>query len=604
MAMRLGGGLAMFLAVLLLAQPLSAAAGSPEQVSWYVVRPGDTLESLSARYLGSAERWRENYLLNPDVKDPNLLQPGQRLRILMAASGAPASARIESISARVDNLPLPFSWRSATAGDLLIQDDGVRTYDASSAEIRFGDGTNVVATENSLVFVRGKALERARLAANAGKTVEIVRGGADLEARKGSSPGPDVEILIGGVRAAAAVAPGATRSRSRVRRPEAGGANVMVYEGSADVAAGGATVAVPEGMGTVAPVSGPPSPPEPLLEAPQALAPQAAAQLGCVNPRLRWQPVTGASGYAVEVCRDQRCAELVELARGLSATAYRAQALPVGPLFWRVTAIAASGLDGYPSTTRPLTITGELRDDEAPTGTLKVTGNRLQKGGVLFADETAYVESSGVEAESRLGFWWQRDGTAIASPVVGVPLSGGSYVVGGSALDACGNEGTIPSITFQVDDAPPEIRWEVRQAATREGRSGSWRGVSYLDWRQFRNTWQVWKWQDSEWRAFTFVPRPDRLGRNLPVTWRVVDAREGEGPELVLAASREGPLAPNAPTQLRQGQELHIWAEDRGCGVETLSVRRFQTEEGPGLRIQAADCFGHESRLLLPFAAK
>ncbi|MEO7793930.1 MAG: LysM domain-containing protein, partial [Thermoanaerobaculia bacterium] len=52
------------------------AAGAPAvdksewESGWHVVRPGDTLEGLAERFLGTHELWRELHLLNPFVKDP------------------------------------------------------------------------------------------------------------------------------------------------------------------------------------------------------------------------------------------------------------------------------------------------------------------------------------------------------------------------------------------------------------------------------------------------------------------------------------------------------------------------------------------------------
>ena len=76
---------------------------------WHVVRPGDTLEGLAARFLGSHELWRELHLLNPLVKDPNLLFPGQRLRIFLERPTAKLSAQIMASSPWSDA-------RSATSG--------------------------------------------------------------------------------------------------------------------------------------------------------------------------------------------------------------------------------------------------------------------------------------------------------------------------------------------------------------------------------------------------------------------------------------------------------------------------------------------------------
>jgi DNA-binding SARP family transcriptional activator/nucleoid-associated protein YgaU len=50
------------------------------------VRPGDTLSGLADRYLGDSSRWRDIAELNPAIKDPDLIFPGQRL-VLPAPAG-------------------------------------------------------------------------------------------------------------------------------------------------------------------------------------------------------------------------------------------------------------------------------------------------------------------------------------------------------------------------------------------------------------------------------------------------------------------------------------------------------------------------------------
>ena len=48
----------------------------------YVVQAGDTLGKISGKLLGDATRWKEIWEANKDqIKDPNLIQIGQELRI-------------------------------------------------------------------------------------------------------------------------------------------------------------------------------------------------------------------------------------------------------------------------------------------------------------------------------------------------------------------------------------------------------------------------------------------------------------------------------------------------------------------------------------------
>jgi nucleoid-associated protein YgaU len=68
-------------------QPISA-----DEV--YVVAHGDSLSKIAKHHLGHANDWRKIYEANRDVigDDPDLIKPGQRLRIPKASGGGSKSA--------------------------------------------------------------------------------------------------------------------------------------------------------------------------------------------------------------------------------------------------------------------------------------------------------------------------------------------------------------------------------------------------------------------------------------------------------------------------------------------------------------------------------
>ena len=129
------------------ALPAAARGQTAETASWHIIRPGDTLDGILARYYGSSaaaagnetpsatETVRaEGLRLNPQVVDPNLIYPGRRLRLSIEPEDVRLPvARLESIGARVEELPRPVSWIAALEGDLLLEGDGVRTYGARVA---------------------------------------------------------------------------------------------------------------------------------------------------------------------------------------------------------------------------------------------------------------------------------------------------------------------------------------------------------------------------------------------------------------------------------------------------------------------------------------
>jgi nucleoid-associated protein YgaU len=60
----------------------SSTASSPAAGRTYTVKKGDSLSKIAKREYGDAQQWHRIYEANRDiVNDPNLIQPGQVLRL-------------------------------------------------------------------------------------------------------------------------------------------------------------------------------------------------------------------------------------------------------------------------------------------------------------------------------------------------------------------------------------------------------------------------------------------------------------------------------------------------------------------------------------------
>lgn len=560
---------------------LASSSEVPEgyQAGWHIVRPGETLETIAGRYMGSAGLWRQLHGLNEGILDPDRIEPGQRVRILVQKSG-PAAAQISRLSRQVEEQPSPIPWSEARLGDVLVEKDGLRTYARSSVEMAFTDGARLRVTEDSLVFLRrtGDALRGEK------RAVEIVEGQADVEARPvaaRASRAPEVEIVLGNTRATSRPAPSG-EAQARARRPKEGGAKVMVYGGEGEVEAGGARVQVAQGMGTSVGKEGPPSPPEKLLSAPRALGPEPGAALACSNPVFSWEAVPEAESYVVEVCRDPACAELVERATGLGKPEWQPQSLPAGAFHWRATARSRSGLDGYPGAASALSITSSQPDLEPPAGALHVEGTQIDVGGKLFVLPGARLA---VKAEDASGM-------ASSKPVLDgkegadwpASWSPGEHAVGAVVVDRCGRRGTLTPLAFVVDALPPAFETDagtLEAVSDRmvEPRRESKRALRDRKKDPVRRGDLLWSsgWED-RWEALT---EPVEIRSDRPqLFFRAPEGKTFEGED---AAG---------------GEALFVTAAD-GAGGAGLDLVRFKTREIPEgmvLEVEAVDLLGNVAR--------
>lgn len=372
----------LFLITLMLLGAIAAQA--EDTIAWHVVKPGDTLERITARYLGSPSAWKENWKLNPDIKDPNKLSPGQRIRVIVARELPARFARVEKLSRRVERKPEPDPWVPAHAGDVLAQRHGIQTFESSSAQLHFDDDTVLTLTESSMVFLREmRAVQPARDKSD----IEIVGGTADVDRPAKAKRASDLQITIG--TSTTRPKAGANGSSARVRA-EQNTAKVMAYRGGAAVESAGAAVDVPQGMGVSVAPGARPSAPERLLPAPKV----ASIDTRSARPLLRWSTVPGAKSYTVELCRDARCAELVMRATDLTETTWApASALEAGELMWRVTARSGTGLDGYTATAAKLIvrlgIAGIVQIDDRAAANAAVAVYRDNGDGVPNNDDEA-----------------------------------------------------------------------------------------------------------------------------------------------------------------------------------------------------------------------
>jgi hypothetical protein len=273
-----------------------------------------------------------------------------------ATTGQAPNARhttIQQVFRQVEQMLPPKPWMPASVGSVLQARDGVRTFEKSSSELRFDSDSRLFVSEESVVFLRETTRPAGSISRSA---IEIRAGQADLDVtRSASGIESGFEFHIG--ETVGTTRPGrAGKAASRARRAGDGSSRIMVYDGEGEVTAAGKTMAVPAGMGLSVAVDGRTGGPEKLMPAPKALTPNESQTFDYSNPTFDWDSTPGALSYSVEVCRDPECGQLVDRATGIKKSRWTPRVLPIGVMYWRVSALSPSGLDGFLSPAMKFTI--------------------------------------------------------------------------------------------------------------------------------------------------------------------------------------------------------------------------------------------------------
>ncbi|MFH1379166.1 MAG: LysM peptidoglycan-binding domain-containing protein [bacterium] len=252
--MRITHTLTLFILLVTASSLLCAADDVPLQE--ITVRQGDTLWSVSNNYLKDPTRWPEIIKYNKiDSSDPNVILPGMVLKV-------PVTLIKENLRhAELVSLLNDVRYRRKNEGAFtrailnmkLYNDDALRTFKESQAQIKFYSGELLRIDENSFIKIRPEEKQE------------------------------EVNLLAGAVRASRSrvitansvimpkVNPKSAKSDFKTRLKEDKTTLVEVYEGIVDVTAQGHTVTLTKGFGTEVKYLKAPSPPKQLPPLPEML---------------------------------------------------------------------------------------------------------------------------------------------------------------------------------------------------------------------------------------------------------------------------------------------------------------------------------------------
>ncbi|MBI3289428.1 MAG: LysM peptidoglycan-binding domain-containing protein [Elusimicrobia bacterium] len=136
-----------------------------------VVKPGDTLWSISRQYLSDPSNWDQILKFNRlPTSDPTVALPGMTLRvpIRLIREDLRAAHLIYSLNSVTYRRKATASWKDAMEKMELFRDDTLKTAENSKAKVKFLDGDLLQLDANSMAVIKPVSKDYA---------VELKRGG-------------------------------------------------------------------------------------------------------------------------------------------------------------------------------------------------------------------------------------------------------------------------------------------------------------------------------------------------------------------------------------------------------------------------------------------
>lgn len=313
------------------------ARGETEEWT-YTVGAGETLWSISTKYLKERGNWRKLQTRNK-ITDPKRLPPGTQLRIPLAwLSLQPFQAKILSVHGQASLVTDATSEPVVlSAGMTLKTGDTARTGPDSSMILEFADGSRLLLHANSRLrldtlnsYPKDTGMVDTRM--------ELREGGVETQVRPSTGPGTRFEIRT----PAASTAVRGTDYRVRIA-VDSEKSQVEVLSGKIGVTAAGQTQTVAQGFGTVVVPGQPPLPPRRLLPAPLLSMPLADFERTPVS--FAWEAIAGAIAYRIQIVLAEPV-ETVVLSDVVSVSRYATSALEDGDYLIRIRGIDDLALEG------------------------------------------------------------------------------------------------------------------------------------------------------------------------------------------------------------------------------------------------------------------
>ncbi|HAN05653.1 MAG: hypothetical protein A2X29_02565 [Elusimicrobia bacterium GWA2_64_40] len=245
-----------------------AYAGAAEELQTIIVKPGDTLWSISNTYLKDPKRWNELLKHNRlPSSDPSIALPGMALKVPVSLLKEQyRAAKLVYFLNEVLLRPSGVSdWKGVSASMDLFKADTLRTRAGARADVKFYTGEILNLYPNSIAVLRPP-------------------GDKDTDVRLMAGEMRGLRSRV--VTASARITPKTKDTEFGAKIKDDLTTLVQVYKGKADVEAGGKTVEVPEGFASEVRMDMPPSNPVKLPKLPDFDATRTQLASGGKTPQL------------------------------------------------------------------------------------------------------------------------------------------------------------------------------------------------------------------------------------------------------------------------------------------------------------------------------
>ncbi len=243
-------------------------AGAAEELQTIIVKPGDTLWSISNTYLKDPKRWNELLKHNRlPSSDPSIALPGMALKVPVGL--LKEQYRAAKLVYFLNEVLLRPSggadWKNVSASMDLFKADTLRTRAGARADVKFYTGEILNLYPNSIAVLRPP-------------------GDKDTDVRLMAGEMRGLRSRV--VTASARITPKTKDTEFGAKIKDDLTTLVQVYKGKADVEAGGKTVEVPEGFASEVRMDMPPSNPVKLPKLPDFDSSRTQLASGGKTPQL------------------------------------------------------------------------------------------------------------------------------------------------------------------------------------------------------------------------------------------------------------------------------------------------------------------------------